>query len=86
MTSQNNGTDTERTELIQRGYKLTGDILRTEKTLYELRQAQVGLAISLYTRFNMSVTDAATICGMPRQRLSAELRIKRLRDDTGSPE
>lgn len=81
MTTPNEALELERTELIQKAYKLTGDLLSVEKTLYGLKQAQVGLAISLVQRHKLPVTEAATICGMPRQRLAQELRIRALRGD-----
>lgn len=76
MTKHQIGTDTERTELIQRAYQLTGDILRTEKLLIELRQAQIGIGLSLVQRFGMGLAQAATVAGMTRQKLSQELRLR----------
>lgn len=76
MTKHQIGTDTERTELIQRAYQLTGDILRTQKLLMELEQAQVGIGVTLVRRYGMGLAESATVAGMTRQKLARELKIR----------
>lgn len=81
MTNPNELIATERKELIQRAYKLTGDLLAAEKRLYELQQAQMGIGVALVRRYDLTVTEAARIVGMTRQRLTGHIQDLRRREN-----